>query len=300
MVMETETLHWFQQVADGATVTEVADLAMVSQPGVSRALTRLEHAVGTPLLERSGRLLRPTRAGQVFKRHVDRAMHHLDDGLAAVHQLLDPETGTVTVAFQLSFGNWLIPRVVHDFHREHPGVEFRLEQSRDVLGSSLVAQGDVDLEITARRPRNPAVHWEHLFTQRLELAVPPDHRLAGAASVDLAEVGDEDFILLSPAWELRHQTDQLCAAAGLTPHVVFEGDDLPTLGSLVGAGLGVAILPEIPGSSGSRSVRRVPLTDPQATRDIGLAWSLERRLLPAAELFRDHVLAHRELLTRAR
>ncbi|MFN8190650.1 MAG: LysR family transcriptional regulator [Nocardioidaceae bacterium] len=298
-IVETEALHWFQQVSDGATVTEVADLAMVSQPGVSRALARLEHEVGTPLLERVGRVLRPTQAGQLFKRHVDAAMHHLDDGVAAVQQLLDPERGTVTLAFQLSFGNWLIPHVVRTFHAEHPDVEFRLEQSRDALGSSLVAQGAVDLEITGRRPRNPAVRWDHLFMQRLELAVPPDHRLAGAPVADLAEVAGDDFILLTPAWELRHLADQLCASAGFSPRVVFEGDDLPTLGSLVAAGLGVAILPQIPGATGSRA-RRVALSDPAATREIGLASSAERRLLPAAALFREHLLARRgSLLTDA-
>lgn len=294
-VVDTEALRWFQQVTDGVTVTEVADLAMVSQPGVSRALARLEREAGAPLLERSGRVLRPTHAGQLFKRHVDAAMHHLDDGLAAIQQLLDPEAGTVTLAFQLSFGNWLIPEVVRSFHQQHPGVEFRLEQSRDALGSSLVAQGAVDLEITARRPRNPAVRWDRLFSQRLELAVPPGHRLAGAATADLAEVADDDFILLTSSWELRQLTDQLCAAAGVTPHVVFEGDDLPTLGSLVAAGLGVAILPQIPGATGSRA-KRVALTDPSATREIGLASSAERRLLPAAALFRDHVLGRRETL----
>ena len=60
--MDTEVLRFFQQVADGATVTEVAELYQVSQPGVSRGLQRLEEEVGTPLLMRSGRLLRPTHA----------------------------------------------------------------------------------------------------------------------------------------------------------------------------------------------------------------------------------------------
>ena len=90
MVMDTDALRWFQQVADGVTVTEVADIERVSQPGVSRALARLEQEVGAPLLHKSGRLLRPTAAGNVFKRHVDTCLHALDDGLAAVNELVDP------------------------------------------------------------------------------------------------------------------------------------------------------------------------------------------------------------------
>src|ERR1700710_3305095 len=107
--MDTDALRWFQQVADGVTVTEVSGTAAVSQPGVSRALARLETEVGTPLLRRSGRTLRMTRAGAAFKRHVDAMLHDLDDGLAAVSQLVDPDTGTISVAFQASLGTWLVP-----------------------------------------------------------------------------------------------------------------------------------------------------------------------------------------------
>ena len=104
MGMDTDALRWFQHVTDGVTVTEVADIYRVSQPGVSRALARLEDELGTPLLRKTGRLLRPTHAGTVFKRHVDSVLHALDDGVAAVNELVDPETGTVAVAFQLSLG----------------------------------------------------------------------------------------------------------------------------------------------------------------------------------------------------
>ena len=72
-----DALRWFQQVADGVTVTEVSQIEGVSQPGVSRALARLDAELGTPLLHRSGRTLRMTYAGSAFKRHVDALLHHL-------------------------------------------------------------------------------------------------------------------------------------------------------------------------------------------------------------------------------
>lgn len=120
MVMDTDALRWFQQVADGVTVTEVSELEGVSQPGVSRALARLEAELGTPLLRRSGRILRMTLAGSTFKRHVDAMLHQLDDGLAAVEQIMDPESGTVALAFQMSLGTWLVPDLVSSFRAIHP------------------------------------------------------------------------------------------------------------------------------------------------------------------------------------
>ena len=291
--MDTDLLRFFQQVADGATVTEVAELYQVSQPGVSRGLRRLEEEVGTPLLMRSGRLLRPTHAGSVFKRHVDTALHALDDGLAAAEELIDPESGSVRVAFQLSLGTWLVPDLIAAFRAEHPRIRFQFEHSHDALGSSLVAGGRTDLEFTARRPRNPDVEWRRLFAQPLCLAVPPGHALADRDEVALTEVATEDFVMLGPEWELRTLSDELCARAGFAPRVVFEEDDIPVLRGFVAAGLGVSIVPALPAetrTAGSGAQRLVRLTDPGAFRDVGLAWSKNRRLLPSAELFRRHVL----------
>ncbi len=296
MGVDTDGLRWFQQVADGVTVTEVAEIDMVSQPGVSRALARLEHEVGTPLLHRTGRLLRPTQAGTVFKRHVDAMLHRLDDGLAAVNELVDPETGTVTVAFQLSLGTWLVPGMVSRFRDDHRRVQFRLEHSEDALGSSLLSGGRVDLEFTARRPRNPEVHWEWLFSQPLLLAVPAGHALAGREEVVLAEVADDDFVMLRPSWALRTLSDQLCATAGFVPRVAFECDDLPVVRGFVAAGLGIAVVPAMDSVARATSSPTEPLirlSDDGASRDVGLAWSESRRLLPSAELFRQHVLATR-------
>jgi LysR family transcriptional regulator, transcription activator of glutamate synthase operon len=291
--VDTETLRFFQQVADGATVTEVAELYQVSQPGVSRGLKRLEEEVGTPLLQRSGRLLRTTHAGSVFKRHVDAVLHALDDGLAAAEELIDPETGTVRVAFQLSLGTWFVPDVIAAFREEHPRVRFQFEHSHDALGSSLVVDGRTDLEFTARRPRNPEVVWERLFQQPLCLAVPPDHRFADRGEIALSDAAEEDFVMLRPAWELRTLSEELCTQAGFVPRVVFEEDDIPVVRGFVAAGLGVAIVPALAAEvrqAGSGAERLVRLTDPGAFREVGLAWSKNRRLLPSAELFHRHVL----------
>src|SRR5437016_12534312 len=119
MDMDTDALRWLQHVADGTTVTEISETETVTQSGVSRALRRLEAEVGTPLLRRSGRTLRMTHAGAVFKRHVDALLYQLDDGIAAVSQLIDPGTGTVALAFQQSLGPWLVPDLVRTFRAAH-------------------------------------------------------------------------------------------------------------------------------------------------------------------------------------
>jgi LysR family transcriptional regulator, transcription activator of glutamate synthase operon len=293
--METDALRWFQQVVDGVTLTEVADLFMVSQPGVSRALTRLEVEVGAPLLAKSGRVLRPTHAGAVFKHHVDALLHQLDDGLAAVDELVEPETGTVRLGFQPSFGAWLVPRLVSGFREQHPRVRFQLEPLSDASEAALLSRGAVDLEITASRPGDPSLRWDRLFEQRFLLAVPPGHRLASRDEVSLVEAAGESFVMLHRSWGLRRITDELCRAAGFVPEVAFEGHDLLVVRGLVAAGLGVALVPSSHVESPTTSLsgeHLLRLTDEGAYRDVGLAMSRTRRLLPSADSFRHYVMDH--------
>jgi LysR family transcriptional activator of glutamate synthase operon len=292
--MDTDALRWFQQVADGVTVTEVSQMEPTTQPGVSRALARLEAEVGTPLLHRSGRVLRMTHAGAAFKRHVDVMIHALDDGIAAVSQLLDPATGTVTLAFQPSLGTWLVPHLLGGFRSEHPGVRFDLRPKRDEFVAFVGERMGVDLELSTVRSNDPAIEWTRLTREPLKLAVPHGHPLARRRRVSLRDVRDESFITISPSSALHDQTDALCRQAGFVPKGTFEGHDLATLYGFVGAGLGLAIVPAMRGGlaeAALASVRLVDIIDASASREIGLAWATPRRLLPAADSFRGYVLA---------
>jgi LysR family transcriptional regulator, transcription activator of glutamate synthase operon len=294
--VDTDALRWLQQVADGTTLTEVSELESVTQSGVSRALARLEAQIGTPLLRRSGRTLRMTHAGAVFKPHLDALLHHLDDGTAAISQLIDPDTGIVALAFQQSLGTWLVPDLARSFRATHPGIRFRLTQVRDERDSAALDGGHADLELGTRRfqsPQDAEVHTRLIALEPLRLALPREHPLAGRPRLRLADVAGEPFISLRPASALRRLTDELCEQAGFRPDVVFEGDDLSNVRGFVAADLGVAIVPApragspeaVPGP-----VTYIEIADPGAVREIYLTWSAERRLLPATDLFRRHVI----------
>ena len=318
--MDTDVLRWFKLVAEGVTVTEVSEAEMVTQSGVSRALARLEAQVGTPLLERSGRTLRLTRTGEVFKPHVDRLLDELRGGLDAVAQFVSPETGSVAVAFPQSLGSWLVPDLLGSFRAAHPGVGFRLTNARDELHGLPLDSGAADLEIGTRRfrtgteatrPGDLAVQTQRIGNEPLRLALPAGHPLAAPhaeaswSSADgrpgdgnrpgiwLAEVAGEPFIALRTSSALRKLGDDLCAAAGFRPRVVFEGDDLSNVRGLVAAGLGVAIVPSPRAGSpvaGPGPVLSLPILDDGAERDIYLTWSADKALLPAVDLFRRHVI----------
>ncbi len=137
------------------------------------------------------------------------------------------------------------------------------------------------------------MHTRLIALEPLRLALPREHLLARQPRVRLAEVASEPFISLRSASALRRLTDDLCEQAGFRPDVIFEGDDLSNVRGFVAAGLGVAVVPApragspeaVPGP-----VTYLEIADPGAVREISLTWSAERRLLPATDLFRRHVI----------
>ncbi|WP_193315113.1 LysR family transcriptional regulator [Nostocoides sp. F2B08] len=294
--MDVDSLRWFQLVADGTTVTEVSEVFGVSQPSVSRALARLEDEVGTALLERQGRVLRMTLAGLAFKRYVDQVVNAVDDGLATVEQLVDPERGVVSLGFPLSLGTWLVPTLIRQFERSHPSVQFVLEatvSNEDNRISPLLASGRIDLELTTSRAVGPHVLWHPLLTDELYLALPDGHPLAAAEAVDLRNCRDERLVLLRSPSRLRRITLEIFHAVGVDPDVAFEADDLATVRGFVGHGLGISILPSLGaavGPVGTDGVVLRPLAGVDAVRHLGLAWTSHHPLLPSANLFRRFVI----------
>jgi DNA-binding transcriptional LysR family regulator len=286
--MDLAVLRLFQQVAAGATVTDTAARARLTQPALSRALRRVEHEVGTELFQRAGRTLRLTPAGHAFSAHVNAVLDRYDQGVREVRELVDPDAGTVPLAFLHTLGTWLVPKVVSDFRERHPRTRFELRQHGE---EGLVAElltGTADLVLTSDDPGLPTITWRRLLAEPLHLAVPPNHHLAGKAEVRLADAAEETFILLRPGYGLRATTEALCAAAGFTPRIGFEGEEVETLRGLVTAGLGVALLPPPQAASTAPHLR---VTDVPSKRDIGVAWLAGRTLPPLSASFRDHVLS---------
>jgi DNA-binding transcriptional LysR family regulator len=288
--MDLAVLRLFRQVANGATVTETAARARLTQPALSRALRRVEHEVGAELLQRAGRTLRLTPAGHAFAHHADALLDRYDQGIRDVRALVDPDAGTVPLAFLHTLGVWLVPRVISDFREQHPRARFELRQHGEEGLVAELLDGTADLVVTSGDPGLPAIHWQRLLVEPLYLTVPPDHPLARHPEVRLADAADETFILLRPGYALRDTTEELCAAAGFTPRVGFEGEEVETLRGLVTAGLGVALLPAPRTASQAPHLR---VTDVPSERDIGVAWLAGRELPPLSARFRDHLLRRR-------
>ncbi len=280
--MDLVTVRSFLAVAAQGNVTRAAAELRISQPGLSRAIARLERELGTPLFDREGRTLRLNHYGAIFREHAERLVAAEDVARRALAQAADPERGEVGLAFLHTQGTAFVPELLGAYRREHPRVTFRLSQGSAEHLESEVADGRADMAITSPRPASLA--WHPLTTERLRLAVPAGHRLAGRSQVRLADASGEPFILMRHGYGLRSIAEELLRAEDLAPEIAFEGEDTPTLRGLVAAGLGVAVVPP-----GERTTGVAEVMIEGAHRTIGLAWVDGRARPPAVENFRRFV-----------
>jgi DNA-binding transcriptional LysR family regulator len=282
--MDLVTVRWFLAVADAGNVTRAAEELRISQPGLSRAIARLERELRAPLFDREGRTLRLNRYGEIFRDHAERLVTTETAARRALAQAADPDHGEVGLAFLHTQGTVLVPELLRRYRSAHPHVGFRLTQGSSESIQEAVVRGHADLALTSPRPENLA--WHPLSTERLRLAVPAGHRVAERAEVDLADVATEPFIVMRRGYGLRSITDELFRVAGIRPEIAFEGEEATTLRGLVAAGLGVAVVPP-----GDRVAGLSEIVITGASRTVGLAWVAGRTHTPAVEDFRRFVIA---------
>jgi DNA-binding transcriptional LysR family regulator len=289
-------LRQFVAVAREEHLTRAAEQLGVPQPTLSRSIARLEAELGVPLFSRPGRSVKLTRHGRLLFEYSERTLTTLAAQLRLLAEETDPARGRVALAFLHTLGTDAVPRMLRDFRATHPAVRFVLVQgSADVLLARLRA-GEADLCLTAPLPNEPGIVTRKLDSQRIDLVVPAGHRLARRRGVRLAEAAAEDFIGMPPGHGLRTISDELCRAAGFEPRIAFEGEETATCRGLVGAGLGVALLPALAAIDADPEVAAVRITAPRAARTVGLAWVADRPLPAPVAAFRDFALTYRDRL----
>ncbi|MFJ4844327.1 MULTISPECIES: LysR family transcriptional regulator [unclassified Streptomyces] len=263
-------LAQFAAVARHEHVTRAARELGMPQSTLSRAMVRLEIDLGVTLFARQGRTVSLTPAGRGFLASVERALAEVERSAESARAGADPATGRVAFGFLHTLGSETVPALLREFRVDHPRVRFQLVQNYSEAMLAGLRAGQLDLCLTSPVPDAPDLVTRRLDEQRLRLVVPDGHRLAGRRRIRLAEAAGELFVTLEPGYGLRRIADTLCAEAGFTPRVAFEGEETETLRGLVAAGLGVALLP--PPLVPRPGVVELTVTAPRAVREIGVAW----------------------------
>ncbi|MFB7028824.1 MULTISPECIES: LysR family transcriptional regulator [unclassified Streptomyces] len=269
-MIEARHLRVLRAVAATGSFSAAARELGCTQPAVSQQMKALEASAGTPLLIRTGREMRLTQAGEVLVRHASGILAGLTAAEEEVAAIAGLRAGRVRLVSFPSGSSTLVPTALAALRAAHPGTRVSLVEAEPPRSIEMLREGDCDIALAFRYGAGRA-EWDDLVVRplladRLVGLVPEGHRLAGAGSVGIAELADESWIAGCP--RCRRQLVDVCEEAGFTPRIDFATDDYPAVVGLVGAGLGVAVLPALAIESVRPKGARTVAVEPAVEREI--------------------------------
>lgn len=246
--IDLRRLEQFVAVAEELHFRRAAERLGMSQPPLTVAIRRLEEDVGAALIERGGnRVLGLTAAGAAFLAASREALGQTERAIRVARETAAGRTGLVRLGYVGSALYGRLPDVIHRFRAARPDVRLELREATTVQQTAMLREGALDVGVVIPPlPDAEGIAQDAFDVDRLCMALPNDHPLAGRDGLALADLADEPFVLW-PQTEGRGfhlQVVRLCTEAGFAPRVVQEAHGMHAVLSLVAVGAGVSVVPE--------------------------------------------------------
>lgn len=240
--MELRQLEYFVAVAEERNFTRAAERVHISQSGVSAQIRQLERELGAELFDRSARVATLTVAGKAALEHARAALAASEALGQAVGEVTHLIRGRLTVGMVV--GCTLTPLFdgLAAFHTAHPGVEISLVEDNSARLIEGVRNGAVDMALVGVATAPEGLESSTVISERLTAAVPPDHPLAAAGQITLAELAAYPTICMPPGTGLRTVFDRACTEQHIRVEIGLQASAADAIADLAGRGLGVAIL----------------------------------------------------------
>lgn len=232
-------LRAFVALAGSGSYTGASIVTGLAQPSLHRAVRDLSIALGRPLVERRGRGLMLTAAGQRTARGFRLALAELQAGLVEVAALGGRESGRISIGAMPLARARLLPLVVSAFHRRYPEVDIGILEGSHAELIEPLRDGELDLLIGALRDPAPGpdIVQSPLFVDRPVVIGRAGHPLAGVTGSGgawIARLATYPWTISAPGTPLRGQWDRMFAAAGVAPpHVGIECGSVITIRGLL-------------------------------------------------------------------
>jgi LysR family transcriptional regulator, hydrogen peroxide-inducible genes activator len=296
--MELHQLRYFCAVAETGSFSRAAEQSHVSQPSLSQQILKLEDELGARLFDRLGRSVRLTDLGSAFLPRARAVLRELEAARGDIVERKDFVGGPITVGVIPTVAPYFLPPRLTSFSRKFPQVQLTIVEEITPILLDRLRAGGIDIAILALPIRGSEFEVLPLLTERLFAAVPPKHELASRRSLSLRDLRSEPFLLLRDGHCFRDTAVAACDRARLHPRIVFESGQFSSLLSMVGAGMGVSIVPEMAIDKKSHC-RYVRIADDQALRTIGSVVLRGRSLKRAHQAFLAHLRGSAEVRTKS-
>lgn len=285
---EIGELQAFIAVAEKSSFRAAAESLFISQPALSRRIDKLEKDLNTRLLERTTRRVSLTDSGRQLLNHAQAVMDELTRAYQGLEARATARAGKVTLSCIPSVANHLLPAVLKDFARTHPGVRVKVidESAQTVLDS--VVQGQADFGLSFLGSQEAELDFFPIRMERYVAVVPASHPLAQRKTVAWRLLENETLVSVSSSSGNRLIIDSAFAKSAKRPVIQYEINHVTGAINLVAAGLGIAIIPAL-AMEGPQylQLKGIPLVEPAITRTVGLIVRKGDRLQGAAKVLAD-------------
>jgi len=293
--MDMRRLEVFCKVVELKSFTRAADAVLLSQPTVSEHIRLLEESVGEKLLDRLGREILPTGAGEILYRYARRILQLRDEAQQSIDQYRGRLSGHLTLGASTIPGTYLLPRLLESFHERFREVRLTLQIAGSAQVADAILQGALECGIIGSQSRDGRLESRAIPGDELLLALPARHPWCGRAAVAPEELLNEPFIQREPGSGTRQVTEEIFVAEGLPPgrlNVVAEMGSSEAVRQGVKSGIGVAILSSLAIEEDliTGSIATVPLEGFHFERPFYLVQRRNRQLSPLAQAFTTHLL----------
>ncbi|KPN96217.1 LysR family transcriptional regulator [Lysinibacillus sp. ZYM-1] len=297
--MDIKQLQYFIAVSEHMNFSKAAERLHISQPSLSNAIKKLEHEIGSPLLDRNTRNLQLTEAGEVLFERAKVIVKNMEVLKIEMDEVVVHGTSEITIGVMESIKHWL-PKVIANYKKDYPQMIIHLV---DILGSKRVKKSlksyKTHLIITNQLMDDPELVVETLYEERLVAVLPLHHPLAKKETLTISDISEEPFIISTEGFQTRRDILNTFEQAGKNIDIQFEIERFETAVSLVRENLGVTILPEnyLQGPTAKTIVKK-EIEGANLYRNVYLVY-LKNRHLPLAvrQLLKD-VLQFFEMKTK--
>lgn len=279
--MNQKELQAFSVVAETGSFTEAARTLGLTQPAISKRIASLELALGMPLLDRVGKRVLLTTAGETLQQEASKVLAAITDAQRALANLAAEPDGTLSLATSHHIGLHRLAPVLRRLQQRYPAVRLDIRFEDSEQAAALVSRGAVELAVVTLDPQGfERLHSQPIWHDPLVFMVAPDHPLARRKRLSLQLLSEHPAVLPGDKTYTGRIVQDLFRQAGLTLEPALATNYLETIHMLVSTGLGWSMLP----SAMLGPLQSLRCGKP-VERQLGLVTNPQRTASNAARLF---------------
>lgn len=284
-------LRYFEALARHNHFGRAADACAISQPAISVQIRELEETLGTELFQRGPRQVRLTNFGEEFALRVRDILRSVDELTDLARASRDRLVGRLRIGVIPTIAPYLLPAIIGNLARMHDGLDIHVRETQTQKLIQELADGRLDAAIVALPVSEASLTEIVLFAENFVLVRPGEDE--GKPVPNREMLREMRLLLLEEGHCFRDQALSFCNMHSARPRELLDGSSLSTLVQMVGAGVGVTLIPEmaVPVETRSAAVSIAHFANPQPSRTIGMIWRktspIAKQLLLISEVVRQ-------------